>query len=126
MYVQLTQLHGPLPSYVVSVITTAPVSRAVSAAMCGRGAYGRWYWSWRAADFYGPMPAPPRRDARYLHAPRAQRKPSCKPSLSDRDAGVSGLNLTEVPPPARAAGSDVFVKVHAAGFTPGELDWPST
>jgi NADPH:quinone reductase-like Zn-dependent oxidoreductase len=43
----------------------------------------------------------------------------------DRDAGVGGLTLTDLPYP-HAAENDVIVRVHAAGFTPGELEWPST
>lgn len=43
----------------------------------------------------------------------------------DRDAGVSGLTLTDLPYP-HAAENDVIVRVHAAGFTRGELDWPGT
>jgi NADPH:quinone reductase-like Zn-dependent oxidoreductase len=43
----------------------------------------------------------------------------------DRQAGVSGLTLSELPPP-HAAENDVVVRVHAAGFTRGELDWPGT
>jgi NADPH:quinone reductase-like Zn-dependent oxidoreductase len=46
-------------------------------------------------------------------------------TVRDRDAGVAGLSLTEVPRPY-AAENDVIVRVHAAGFTPGELDWPAT
>ncbi|MEJ8667566.1 NADP-dependent oxidoreductase [Streptomyces sp. MS1.AVA.1] len=46
-------------------------------------------------------------------------------TVQDRDAGVSGLTLSELPHP-HAAENDVIVEVHAAGFTPGELDWPST
>ena len=42
-----------------------------------------------------------------------------------RDAGVGGLALTDMPCP-RALQNDVVVRVHAAGFTPGELDWPTT
>lgn len=42
-----------------------------------------------------------------------------------RDAGIGGLELTEMPYP-HAAENDVIVRVHAAGFTPGELDWPGT
>jgi NADPH:quinone reductase-like Zn-dependent oxidoreductase len=38
---------------------------------------------------------------------------------------VGGLSLTDMPRP-RAAENDVIVRVHAAGFTPGELDWPGT
>jgi NADPH:quinone reductase-like Zn-dependent oxidoreductase len=44
---------------------------------------------------------------------------------SDRAAGFQGLALAEMPYPY-AAENDVIVAVHAAGFTPGELDWPST
>ncbi|AQZ67747.1 Quinone oxidoreductase [[Actinomadura] parvosata subsp. kistnae] len=43
----------------------------------------------------------------------------------DRDAGVDGLTLADLPYP-HAAENDVIVRVHAAGFTPGELDWPAT
>jgi NADPH:quinone reductase-like Zn-dependent oxidoreductase len=43
----------------------------------------------------------------------------------DRDAGVAGLTLTELPYP-HAAENDVIVRVAAAGFTPGELEWPAT
>jgi NADPH:quinone reductase-like Zn-dependent oxidoreductase len=46
-------------------------------------------------------------------------------TISDRDAGISGLTLTDMPYP-HATENDVIVRVHAAGFTPGELDWPAT
>ncbi|RKN33960.1 NADP-dependent oxidoreductase [Micromonospora musae] len=46
-------------------------------------------------------------------------------TVRDRDAGVGGLTLTDMPYP-HAAENDVIVHVHAAGFTPGELDWPAT
>ncbi|MFD4605201.1 NADP-dependent oxidoreductase [Streptomyces sp. NPDC058464] len=46
-------------------------------------------------------------------------------TVKDRDAGVGGLALTELPHP-HAAENDVIVRVHAAGFTPGELTWPAT
>jgi NADPH:quinone reductase-like Zn-dependent oxidoreductase len=46
-------------------------------------------------------------------------------TVHDRDAGVAGLTLTEMPYPY-AAENDVIVRVHAAGFTPGELAWPAT
>jgi len=42
-----------------------------------------------------------------------------------RDAGVDGVTLTDLPYP-HAAENDVIVRVHAAGFTTGELDWPAT
>jgi NADPH:quinone reductase-like Zn-dependent oxidoreductase len=46
-------------------------------------------------------------------------------AVRDRSAGVVGLSLTELPYP-HAAENDVVVRVHAAGFTRGELDWPAT
>jgi NADPH:quinone reductase-like Zn-dependent oxidoreductase len=46
-------------------------------------------------------------------------------TVRDRDAGLAGLSLTEVPYP-HAAENDVIVRVHAAGFTPGELGWAGT
>ena len=46
-------------------------------------------------------------------------------TVRDRAAGVRGLSLTDIPYP-HATQNDVVVRVHAAGFTPGELEWPST
>jgi len=46
-------------------------------------------------------------------------------TVQDRDAGIAGLTLTDLPYP-HAAENDVIVRVHAAGFTPGELEWPTT
>ncbi|WP_407563953.1 NADP-dependent oxidoreductase [Streptomyces sp. 184] len=46
-------------------------------------------------------------------------------TVRDRDAGPAGMSLTDLPHP-HAAENDVIVRVHAAGFTPGELDWPGT
>ncbi|MCX5315955.1 MULTISPECIES: NADP-dependent oxidoreductase [unclassified Streptomyces] len=46
-------------------------------------------------------------------------------TVRDRDAGLAGMSLTDMPYP-HAAENDVIVRVHAAGFTPGELDWPGT
>jgi NADPH:quinone reductase-like Zn-dependent oxidoreductase len=43
----------------------------------------------------------------------------------DRAAGIGGLAVADVPYP-HAAENDVIVQVHAAGFTPGELNWPGT
>lgn len=46
-------------------------------------------------------------------------------TVEDRDAGTGGMSLTERPYP-HASENDVIVRVCAAGFTPGELDWPGT
>jgi NADPH:quinone reductase-like Zn-dependent oxidoreductase len=43
----------------------------------------------------------------------------------ERAAGIDGLALAEMPYP-HAAENDVVVRVHAAGFTSGELDWPGS
>ncbi|MGW3349201.1 NADP-dependent oxidoreductase [Nonomuraea rubra] len=45
--------------------------------------------------------------------------------VTDEAAGTAGMMLAERPQP-EAAGNDVLVEVHASGFTPGELAWPST
>lgn len=45
--------------------------------------------------------------------------------VRDRAAGVHGLVPADVPYP-HAAENDVIVRVLAASFTPGELDWPAT
>ncbi|MEW2383814.1 NADP-dependent oxidoreductase [Micromonospora sp. NPDC047707] len=46
-------------------------------------------------------------------------------TVRDREAGLAGLTLTELPHP-HLAENEVMVRVHAAGFTPGELTWPGT
>ncbi|MGW1753294.1 NADP-dependent oxidoreductase [Streptomyces mirabilis] len=46
-------------------------------------------------------------------------------TVQDREAGIADLTLTDMPYP-HAAENDVIVRVHAAGFTPGELEWPGT
>src|SRR5215471_13974931 len=46
-------------------------------------------------------------------------------TVRDRAAGAAGLTLSDIPRP-HAAENDVIVRVHAAGFTAGELDWPGT
>lgn len=48
-----------------------------------------------------------------------------KAIVAEQGAKGTGLSLTAVPYP-HAAENDVIVQVHAAGFTPGELDWPGT
>ena len=45
--------------------------------------------------------------------------------VRDRDAGLAGMSLAELPYP-HAAENDVVVRVHAAGMTSGELEWPAT
>src|SRR5438128_10688621 len=45
--------------------------------------------------------------------------------VTDQAAGSSGMRLVERPAP-QAAINDVIVQVHAAGFVPTELEWPST
>jgi hypothetical protein len=44
--------------------------------------------------------------------------------VTDQAAGTAGMTLAERPEP-EVAGNDVLVEVHASGFTPGELSWPS-
>ena len=45
--------------------------------------------------------------------------------VTDPGAGTAGMTLTERPRPA-AAINDVVVQVHASGFVPTEMEWPST
>ena len=45
--------------------------------------------------------------------------------VTDRAAGKAGMNQMERPAP-QAAINDVVVQVHASGFVPTELEWPST
>ena len=45
--------------------------------------------------------------------------------VTDQAAGTAGLTLLERPQPSPAI-NDVIVRVHASGFVPTELQWPST
>jgi NADPH:quinone reductase-like Zn-dependent oxidoreductase len=45
--------------------------------------------------------------------------------VRDQAAGTAGMMLTERPRP-KAAINDVVVQVHASGFVPTEMEWPST
>ena len=45
--------------------------------------------------------------------------------VTDQAAGTAGMTLVERPEP-QAAINDVVVQVHASGFVPTELGWPST
>jgi len=45
--------------------------------------------------------------------------------VTDEAAGTAGMTLVERPEPKPAI-NDVVVRVHASGFTSGELTWPST
>jgi NADPH:quinone reductase-like Zn-dependent oxidoreductase len=45
--------------------------------------------------------------------------------VTDQAAGLAGLKPGEPPDPSPAI-NDVVVQVHAAGFVPTELEWPST
>jgi NADPH:quinone reductase-like Zn-dependent oxidoreductase len=45
--------------------------------------------------------------------------------VTDQAAGLAGMKLTERPEPP-AAINDVIVRIHASGFVPTEMEWPST
>ena len=45
--------------------------------------------------------------------------------VTDQAAGTAGMSLAERPDPAPAI-NDVVVEIHASGFVPTEMDWPST
>ncbi|MEU4171468.1 NADP-dependent oxidoreductase [Streptomyces sp. NPDC026665] len=45
--------------------------------------------------------------------------------VSDQAAGTAGMTLTERPEPI-ASINDVIVQIHASGFVPTEMEWPST
>ncbi len=45
--------------------------------------------------------------------------------VTDQAAGTAGMTLVKRPEP-QAAINDVIVQVHASGFVPTELEWPST
>jgi NADPH:quinone reductase-like Zn-dependent oxidoreductase len=45
--------------------------------------------------------------------------------VTDQAAGTAGMTLAERPEPS-AAINDVLVQVHASGWVPTELEWPST
>jgi NADPH:quinone reductase-like Zn-dependent oxidoreductase len=45
--------------------------------------------------------------------------------VTDQAAGLAGMKLAERPEPQPAI-NDVIVRIHASGFVPTEMEWPST
>ncbi|MGW1534564.1 NADP-dependent oxidoreductase [Streptomyces aureus] len=45
--------------------------------------------------------------------------------VTDQAAGTAGMRLVERPEP-QASINDVIVRIHASGFVPTEMEWPST
>src|SRR4051794_9091513 len=45
--------------------------------------------------------------------------------VTDEAAGTAGMTLVERPEPPPAI-NDVIVQIHASGFVPTEMEWPST
>ncbi|MBW8707054.1 Zinc-type alcohol dehydrogenase-like protein [Streptomyces sp. MBT84] len=45
--------------------------------------------------------------------------------VTDQAAGTAGMTLTERPEPQPAI-NDAIVQIHASGFVPTEMEWPST
>ncbi len=45
--------------------------------------------------------------------------------VTDEAAGTAGMTLVERPEPP-AAINDAIVQIHASGFVPTEMSWPST
>jgi NADPH:quinone reductase-like Zn-dependent oxidoreductase len=45
--------------------------------------------------------------------------------VTDRNLGPAGMTVSDQPAP-HASENDVIVRVHASGFTTGELSWPAT
>jgi NADPH:quinone reductase-like Zn-dependent oxidoreductase len=45
--------------------------------------------------------------------------------VTDKAAGTTGMTLTDRPEP-RPAINDVIVQIHASGYVPTEVEWPST
>jgi NADPH:quinone reductase-like Zn-dependent oxidoreductase len=45
--------------------------------------------------------------------------------VTDQAAGTAGMTLVERPEP-QASINDVIVQIHASGFVPTEMEWPST
>ena len=45
--------------------------------------------------------------------------------VTDQAAGTAGMKLAKRPEPP-AAINDVIVQIHASGFVPTEMAWPST
>src|SRR3954468_10946155 len=65
------------------------------------------------------------RDSRARGEPDTGRSEMKATVVTDPAAGTAGMTLVERPEPP-AAINDVIVEVHASGFVPTELEWPST
>src|SRR5207247_3773742 len=64
-----------------------------------------------------------------INAPKRQMTEEAIPMkaivVTDQAAGTAGMTLVDRPEPP-AAINDVIVQIHASGFVPTEMEWPST
>src|SRR6185295_13017783 len=77
--------------------------------------HGRWHRC--RMGFPLPAPFPTQRTEETIHMKAIV--------VTDQAAGTAGMALVERPEP-HAAINDVVVQIHASGFVPTELAWPST
>src|SRR5262245_44261178 len=77
--------------------------------------HGRWHRC--RMGFPLPAPFPTKRTEETIHMKAIV--------VTDQAAGMAGMKLVERPEPP-AAINDVVVQIHASGFVPTELAWPST
>src|SRR6185437_1849103 len=78
--------------------------------------------SFIVARYGGGALKQPHRKAELHNPSRSQMKAII---VTDRTAGLAGMKLAERPEPS-AAINDVIVEIHASGFVPTEMEWPST
>src|SRR5439155_2307435 len=90
---------------VVGLRSTPPRSKAVL----------NWAWRWHTAF----VRVPPKRQI------SEETIPMKAIVVTDEAAGTAGMTLVEQPEPP-AAINDVIVQIHASGFVPTEMAWPST
>src|SRR5690349_8406639 len=96
--------------------TTPDGQQAHGRSRCSTFAFGNYPWP-LAMGFPLPAPFPTKRTEETIHMKAIV--------VTDQAAGTAGMALVERPEP-HAAINDVVVQVHASGFVPTELAWPST
>src|SRR6266571_1702202 len=117
----VTQLAREAGAYVIgsgrTSATSQPSTMPSRLSIRPSGSAGR-----RSSAFVRERHAP-------INAPKRQMTEETIPMkaivVTDQAAGTAGMTLVERPEPP-AAINDVVVEVHASGFVPTELAWPST
>src|SRR5689334_1526602 len=109
----------------MALTSIAPLAAAIAAPCFTRSPRERGSHLAGGCDVQGAPPLDAKANDGHDETPHTGRSTMKAIAVTDQAAGSDGMKLVERPEP-KAAINDVIVQVHASGFVPTELAWPST